>query len=185
MDPVIVATAEEGRRIVLSELPAEDEKDLRSYPEILALEARIDPWPVVLDSRGVIRWKEDTMISNLTNVAYGDDSPYLTGHAAQEQHKRRPVDLGMLKIAFDKGRYSRLDYLRFHKRLGYSLQGYYEILSDETWYKEWASQFGVTFDDEDEDEEASRKRPRDSDEEEEDEPPRKSPKTNDSEGNNV
>ena len=148
MQPATISSAAAGKQLILSEIADNPEavKAALAYPEIFTLEARIDPWPVVLDEYGVLRWKRDTMISQLFEVASGDDSPFATGAAARAQHDRRPLNLGLVKASFCNGRYSRLDYLRLHKRLGYSLQGYYECLSDTEdfgWYDEWVNHYAA------------------------------------------
>lgn len=143
MDPVIIATALRGKKVLLSEFVGRAEKERvysllqRDYPFVINLEMRIDPWPVVFDQHGTIRWKEDTMISGLTVIAHGSTNRFAQGAEAREQHDRRPLDLDLLLISLGNDCYTRIDYLRYQKRSGYSLAGYGEITSSLDWYDQW------------------------------------------------
>lgn len=123
--PPAVYTPAEGKRALLADIPRAERASIwsileRQYREVVDFEMRVDAWPVVLDEAGTLRWKQDTMISGLLD------------------HRDVAIaDMNTLSIRMQQGRYDKLDYLRFLKRTGYSLQGYFECVSTCDWYWAW------------------------------------------------
>lgn len=112
-----------NERLVLAEIPEAQRPRvlavLRSdYPAVLERDVHDDPWPVVLDARGVLRWKADPMVAALT-FGFAGAPP--------------PLDLNRLSVALQSGQYAPADYRRLAKRMHYSLQGYYELSAIQTW----------------------------------------------------
>jgi len=139
--PIPLVTFEQGKTILLSALATPKEKQ-EVWKEVcqdalVLMEMRIDPWPIVIDSHGVYRWKQDTMISNLTEIAYGQDNMFAQGAEARELQSRQPLNLNLLKVSLANGRFGRLDYLRLHKRLGFSLEGHSDAFSSLEWGESW------------------------------------------------
>ena len=111
-----------GIAILLSEVDAKHHDYVLGvlteyYPLVLERAIFEDPWPITYSPTGAymksaFRWKPDSMIRDLS-IGTGMEPPTL--------------DLTNIVVQVASGTYSRLDYRRMMKRIGYSLSGYFEL----------------------------------------------------------
>lgn len=136
-DARALAEAADARRasnILCSELESEDRNTITrllrtDYPTVLKRDVHEDPWPLVLDERGTLRWKEDPMVAQLATSHYNQFVPgsHMDPARARLVNSMTPLDLDKLAFAVQAGHYPPHLFRRLMKRLGYSLQGYYEL----------------------------------------------------------